>query len=173
MAHPEKYEDLDDETKTKIQEWINMWLEPSDRLYTDYRCSVMSTAVRHVTSYGMKHDLQRMTGIYVYESVFREAMLVAGHRAKNTHGNWWCFYVSIKHTKCTVCDKKAKGEENFIHALCKGCITRSARQMIIDHRAWFKGGKIGLMPDRNWGKTTLWKTREYGLEDPIASQKTG
>ena len=66
LDHPACYEDLPTETQTALIAWISEHFEPSRKIYW------------HRSSYGLKHDFERDTGIYIYNGAFKGAMLKAG-----------------------------------------------------------------------------------------------
>ncbi len=66
LDHPARFEELQAKEQAALLAWIGKHFEPSKRTY--WRRS----------SYGLKHDFQRDTGIYVYNGAFKGAMQKAG-----------------------------------------------------------------------------------------------
>lgn len=77
LNHPSCYEQLEPREKEVLDKWVRRKFEKSKRTYTDR------------SSYGLKHDFKRETGIYVYNGAFKGAMIEAGFEAKDeTKLNW-------------------------------------------------------------------------------------
>lgn len=67
VEQPETYEVLSQETKDLLQAWISWAFWHSKTIWQDR------------TSYGLKHDLEFCTGVYVTNGQFKGAMLAAGY----------------------------------------------------------------------------------------------
>jgi len=76
---PESYKDLNEKDKVVLDRWIKSKFEVASSNYT----------IR--SSYGLKHDLNRDTGIYVYNGQFKGAMLAAGFTAVDEKTLNWHF----------------------------------------------------------------------------------
>lgn len=81
---PESFKDLDDTKKEMLIKWIKEKFEPSKRTYTKR------------TSYGLKHDFQRDTHIYVFNGQFKGAMLEAGFKAADESKLNWHFKIKVR-----------------------------------------------------------------------------
>jgi hypothetical protein len=73
FENPAQYDALSDDQKRLLQDWIADRIKPA-RAYCYKR-----------SSYGLKHDLQRETGLYVSNGAFKGAMLAAGYKAWPVH----------------------------------------------------------------------------------------
>ena len=78
VNQPSSYERLADEEKAALGDWIRWELVPS------------SLTGPHA-SYSLKHILQRLTGVYVTNGVFKGAMLAAGFEPVDRHDLNWQF----------------------------------------------------------------------------------
>lgn len=74
--------DLDADTRRVVFAWILEMLTP--------RRTVNS---RH-TSYGIKHLLEKDTGIYLTNNQFKDAMLLCGYKPRNSSALNWCYTIS-------------------------------------------------------------------------------
>jgi len=75
--HPGCYDNLSLEEKRALDNWICSKFQKAKRIY------------RRRSSYGLKHDFERDSGIYVYNGAFKGAMLAAGFApADETEQNW-------------------------------------------------------------------------------------
>ncbi|EYE89086.1 hypothetical protein Q428_04675 [Fervidicella metallireducens AeB] len=81
---PESFKDLDETKKEILIKWIKERFEPSKRAYTKR------------TSYGLKHDFERDTNIYVYNGQFKGAMLEAGFKAADESKLNWHFKMKVR-----------------------------------------------------------------------------
>ncbi len=46
------------------------------------------------TSYGLKHILERDTGLYLTNNEFKDAMLMCGYKPTNPNDLNWCYCIS-------------------------------------------------------------------------------
>lgn len=83
LDNPNLFNELSDNNKQKLLKQID------ENLY-----SIKSFNDRH-TSYGLKHKVP----FYVYNGVFKGAMLAAGYKVKNKSDRNWVFNISQK-SKC-------------------------------------------------------------------------
>ena len=67
-----------------VYRWIDMNLFPRKTTLTSY------------TSYGIKHILERDTGIYLTNNEFKDAMLMCGYKPTNPNDLNWCYCISKK-----------------------------------------------------------------------------
>jgi uncharacterized protein YozE (UPF0346 family) len=75
---PECYKDLKENEKEALEKWIKVKFEEGIRTY------------KKRSSYGLKHDFQSETGIYVYNGAFKGAMIKSGFKAvDDTELNWY------------------------------------------------------------------------------------
>ncbi|AVP62900.1 hypothetical protein C3B64_00965 [Clostridium botulinum] len=81
LNHPSCYEKLKDNEKEALDKWIKAKFEVAGKAYNKR------------SSYGLKHDFKRDTGIYVYNGVFKGAMLNAGFKAVDETQLNWDFYI--------------------------------------------------------------------------------
>src|SRR5947209_18305689 len=65
--HPSEYDTLSQEEKETLQYWIAHAIRPAPK------------ADEHHSSYGLKHDYERETNVFVSNAQFKGAMLVAGY----------------------------------------------------------------------------------------------
>lgn len=84
LNHPNCYKNMGLQEKQKLDEWIKSKFEPSKRIY------------RNRSSYGLKHDFNRDTGIYVTNGEFKGAMLAAGFATENEKELNWHFKIKEK-----------------------------------------------------------------------------
>ncbi len=75
-----QYEKLSEAVKEAMACFIGLAMAPRDN-------------VGPGSSYGMKHDFERATGIYVNNDVFKGAMLAAGYEPVNRDDLNWTFRV--------------------------------------------------------------------------------
>lgn len=83
LDDPSLFNELPEEEKQRLLNWISENLHP-----------IKSFNDRH-TSYGLKHKLP----FYVYNGIFKGAMLAAGYKVKNKFDRNWVFNISQK-SKC-------------------------------------------------------------------------
>ncbi len=76
---PQIYDELPQEVKEMLDGWISTYIVPSKRGYWKR------------SSYGLKADFQRDTGIYIYSGAFNGAVLKAGHQPVNPKDTNWYF----------------------------------------------------------------------------------
>ena len=76
--------DFDKETQKKIFDWIHSNLIP------------IKTPNMERTSYGLKHILERDTGIYMGNNAFKDAMLLCGFNPVDEKELNWHFCISKK-----------------------------------------------------------------------------
>lgn len=82
---PKAYDELPDELKIKLTEWIKMVYTPA------------ATILAFNDSYTMKHRFEWFAGTYVTNGEFKGAMLAAGFMPENEHLTNWEF--RVKRTK--------------------------------------------------------------------------
>ena len=74
----ELFTDLKERERKMVEAWILTNIEPR------------VSANKHHTSYGIKHLLERDTGIYMTNNAFKDAMLHCGfYPVDETALNWW------------------------------------------------------------------------------------
>lgn len=76
--------DLPEDKQEKVFEWIKSKMIPRK-----------TGNLKH-SSYGLKHILEKDTGIYVSNNQFKDAMLQAGFKPVNPYELNWCFFISEK-----------------------------------------------------------------------------
>ena len=87
--HPQAYDALSQEERAALQYWIEHAIQPAHK------------ADKRQSSYGLKHEYERETKLYVSHAQFKGAMLVAGYLpAEKGEQNW---HFKIKPT----CDVKS------------------------------------------------------------------
>src|SRR5258706_14123691 len=77
--HPRVYDTLSQEEREALRYWIEHAIQPALK------------ADEHYSSYGLKHEYERETKLYVSNAQFKEAMLIAGNlptRKSETNGNF-------------------------------------------------------------------------------------
>ncbi|GAC1342144.1 MAG: hypothetical protein NVSMB27_00610 [Ktedonobacteraceae bacterium] len=75
--HPHAYDALSQEERETLQYWIEHAIQPAQK--ADERHS----------SYGLKHEYERETNVYVSHAQFKGAMLVAGYQPiEKSEQNW-------------------------------------------------------------------------------------
>ncbi len=79
--HPYEYDTLSEEEKEALQYWIEHAIQPAQK--ADERHS----------SYGLKHDYERETKLYVSHAQFKGAMLVAGYQPTEKGEQSWHFKI--------------------------------------------------------------------------------
>ncbi|MDR3587513.1 MAG: hypothetical protein P4L59_19705 [Desulfosporosinus sp.] len=77
---PKIYDELPHEVKTVLDKWIEASIVPSKK---------------ERSSYGIKTDFHRETGIYVYAGVINGALLKAGYQPMNPKDTNWYFKVDV------------------------------------------------------------------------------
>lgn len=73
------------------QEKANVWV-------TEYCKPIKSYNTRH-SSYGLKHDLEHVTGVYMTNNQFKDLMLQHNFKPANIHDLNWIFCISEKWLK--------------------------------------------------------------------------
>lgn len=86
LNHPNCYDELSQEDKQALCEWIEQKFEKATRPYKS-------------SSYGLKHDFERDAGIYVTNGAFKGAMLTVGFTPVNVNELNWYFKIKIKRNK--------------------------------------------------------------------------
>ena len=84
LDHPARFEELQAKKQKALLTWIGKHFEPSRQTYW------------HRSSYGLKHDFQRDTGIYVYNGAFKGAMLASGFVPADEKEQNWHFKMKEK-----------------------------------------------------------------------------
>ena len=77
---------LPDSEIAQISEWVKKNIRAADRNYSGY------------TSYGLKHELERDTGIYLTNDQFKHAMLLAGFEPNDPDALNWDFNIVLTKT---------------------------------------------------------------------------
>src|SRR5437763_8075835 len=90
--HPHAYDALSQEEREALQYWIERAIQPA--LKDD----------EHHSSYGLKHEYERETKLYVSHAQFKGAMLVAGYLPTEKGEQNWHFKI-----------KPAYDEKRFSH----------------------------------------------------------
>jgi len=85
---PELYDELPEEIRAAMDEWIRINIRP------DEHCRYPRS------SYGLKTDFRRDTGIYVYSGVMDGALAKAGYKPVNTEDKHRFYSV-----KCGCCQR--------------------------------------------------------------------
>lgn len=80
---PKIYRELPQEIKAELDNWISTHIIPSKRTYWKR------------SSYGLKADFKRDSGIYIYTGVFHGAMLRAGYQPVDPTTTNWHFKINI------------------------------------------------------------------------------
>lgn len=75
--------DLDTKSQASITEWIKSNIRPSQKV------------LQGRTSYGLKHVLERDTGIYLTNNQFKDAMLSAGYSPVNPNELNWRYRIVL------------------------------------------------------------------------------
>lgn len=76
--------DLSAEVRERVLAWIKNGIMPR------------KTPLYDRTSYGIKHVMQRQTGIYVTNNQFKEAMLECGYAPVDENEYNWVYHISKK-----------------------------------------------------------------------------
>ena len=84
LDHPDCLEELSAKKQEALMAWIGKHFEPARQPYW------------HRSSYGLKHDFQRDTGIYVYNGAFKGAMLKSGIVPADEKEQNWHFKMKEK-----------------------------------------------------------------------------
>lgn len=84
LNHPNSYKNMGLKEKQTLAEWIKSKIEPSKRIYWQR------------SSYGLKHDFERDTDIYVTNGEFKGAMLMEGFAPVNEKELNWYFKIKVK-----------------------------------------------------------------------------
>src|SRR5438045_9740629 len=79
--HPQSYDALSQEEREALQYWIERAIQPA--LKADERHS----------SYGLKHEYERETKVYVSHAQFKGAMLIAGYLPTEKGEQNWQFKI--------------------------------------------------------------------------------
>jgi hypothetical protein len=83
LNEPECYNHLNVDDKKALREWVDKRFEKARSVY-------------RTSSYGLKHEFEEKTGIYVTNGEFKGAMLEAGFVAANKDELNWHFRVKNK-----------------------------------------------------------------------------
>lgn len=78
------FETLPVETQGLLLDWINKGFLKTKTISNRY------------TSYGLKHQFENDTKIYIDNEMFKHAMLLSGFEVKNKFDLNWCFNLSLK-----------------------------------------------------------------------------
>ena len=78
---PKEYDKLPQEEKQAVQYWISKAIKPA-------------TKEASSSSYGLKHDYEHESGIYISNAEFKGAMLAAGYAPNNESGQNWLFNIN-------------------------------------------------------------------------------
>jgi len=79
---PSKYDTLSEDEKIMLAEWISKAIQPA-------------TTVDNYSSYGLKHDFEHETGVYVDNGQFKGAMLIVGYiPAYEVNAHTWTFKIN-------------------------------------------------------------------------------
>jgi hypothetical protein len=84
---PEHYATLTEEEREAMTVWIRERLEPTPR---------KPRPANRLNSYGLKHCMERETGVYVTNGQFKGGMQAAGYEAFDTDDINWTYEVRIK-----------------------------------------------------------------------------
>ena len=79
--HPRVYDTLSQEEREVLQYWIEHAIQPALK------------ADEHYSSYGLKHEYERETKLYVSHAQFKGAMLVAGYLPTEKGEQNWHFKI--------------------------------------------------------------------------------
>lgn len=90
--------DLSEDELPVVLAWIRDNLYPSEHVYDGN------------TSYGLKHFLERATGIYMTNNQFKDAMLLCGFKPEDPDAFNWLFYIDKK-SPVFIKDEQAISEE--------------------------------------------------------------
>jgi hypothetical protein len=83
--HPRAYDTLSREEKEALQYWIGHAIQVATKVDDDY------------SSYGLKHEYERETNLYVSNAQFKGAMLVAGYLPVKLGEQSWRFMIQPMH----------------------------------------------------------------------------
>ena len=81
------FSDLSADDQIKAEAWVTEYCKPVKTFNTKH------------SSYGLKHDLQKSTGVYMTNNQFKDLMLQHGFKPANTHDLNWNFGISEKALK--------------------------------------------------------------------------
>ena len=81
--HPHEYDTLSQAEKEALQYWIEHAIQPAQK------------ADEHHSSYGLKHDYERETKLFVSHAQFKGAMLVAGYQPSEKGEQSWHFKIQL------------------------------------------------------------------------------
>jgi hypothetical protein len=95
--HPSEYDTLSQEEKEALQYWIEHAIQPAPKV-----------DARH-SSYGLKHDYERETKVYVSHAQFKGAMLIAGYQPIEKSEQSWHFHIQ------PTCDERRFSPEAARH----------------------------------------------------------
>ncbi|MGD9679223.1 MAG: RNA-binding domain-containing protein [Vulcanibacillus sp.] len=84
LDRPSDFMNLDDETRRKVLAWCEKYFVPSQSIYLD------------MSSYGLKHILEKDTDIYLTNGQFKGAMILSGFIPKSIDELNWYFNISKK-----------------------------------------------------------------------------
>ncbi len=79
--HPRVYDTLSQEEREVLQYWIEHTIQPALK------------ADEHYSSYGLKHEYERETKLYVSHAQFKGAMLIAGYLPTEKGEQNWHFKI--------------------------------------------------------------------------------
>ena len=79
--HPRAYDELSVEEKDALQYWIEHAIQTATKVDDNY------------SSYGLKHEYERETNLYVSNAQFKGAMLVAGYQPVKASEQSWHFTI--------------------------------------------------------------------------------
>jgi len=83
--HPRAYDTLSPKEKEALQYWIEHAIQTSTKVDDEY------------SSYGLKHEYERETKLYVSHAQFKGAMLVAGYLPVKKGDQSWHFMIQPAH----------------------------------------------------------------------------
>ena len=98
--------DEPEEVQTMVLIWINWCITPRE------------TINHAISSYGLKHRLETMTGIYLTNNQFKHAMIISGYIPESYNAHNWYFPISSKST-CFFAYFKSKYKEIIRNKLYK------------------------------------------------------
>ncbi len=79
--HPGEYDTLSPEAQAALQYWIKHAIQPAKKVDNNN------------SSYGLQHDYQRETKLYVSNAQFKGAMLIAGYQPTELNDQHWHFKI--------------------------------------------------------------------------------
>jgi hypothetical protein len=106
--HPRAYDTLSLEEKTALHYWIEHAIQTSTKVDDEY------------SSYGLKHEYERETNLYVSHAQFKGAMLVAGYLPIKKGEQSWHFMIQPAHAERNTSRHNQKIHEPIYRSVVPG-----------------------------------------------------